>query len=128
MDDERFVINDPLKVYVAELENVLLLSSEEEVECIEHVRAGDERAEAAGKRLLEANLKLVVTIAERYPTKDSHILDRIQEGNSGLMTAIQMIRGNPPENFVTYVTPFIEEAIVKAVAATRGNVIPPNLV
>ena len=103
--------DDPLWIYLAEVKKVLPLNPEEEIECIRHICAVDEWAESAGKRLLEANLQLVVTIAERFPHQQLHILDLIQAGNSGLLTAIQTIRDHPADNFPGYATPFIESAI-----------------
>jgi RNA polymerase primary sigma factor len=127
VDGDRPVFDDPLDVYLAELKNVPPLDSKEEMECIRHVRAGDEQAEKAGQRLVEANLHLVVTIAERYPRNKMYILDLIQEGNRGLLTAIQTLRDSSAENFPIHATPLIERAISKALAATRANIIPRHL-
>ena len=88
-----------------------------------------EQAEKAGQRLVEANLHLVVTIAERYPhPRDKmHIPELIQEGNRGLLTAIQTLRDSSAQNFPIHATPLIELAISAALAATRVRIIPPHL-
>jgi RNA polymerase primary sigma factor len=124
---DGLVFDDPLAVYLAKLKNVPPLAREEEMECIQHVRAGDERAENAGKRLVEANLHLVVTIAERSAGEKMHILDLIQEGNCGLITAIQTLRDSSADNFATHATPLIEHSISEALATTRPKIIPPHL-
>ena len=117
MDRDRPVFDNPLDVYLAELKNVPPLHSKEEMECIKHVRAGDEQAEKAGQRLVEANLQLVVTIAERYPRGNMHILDLIQEGNRGLLTAVQTLRDDSADNFSIHATPLIDRAISEAIAS-----------
>ena len=127
MDGDHSVFDDPLDVYLAELKNVPPLDREEEMECIQHVRAGDQQAEAAGERLVEANLQLVVTIAERYPRNKMHLLDLIQEGNRGLLTAIQTLRESAVDNFSIHATPLIERAISEALATTRVKIIPRHL-
>src|SRR6266446_7824007 len=90
LDDENIYIDDPEKVYLAEVRKVPPLSPTEEVRCLMHVRAEDQEAESAAKRLVEANLHLVVSIAERY-RNDSHLhfLDLIIKGNDGLMGALR---------------------------------------
>jgi RNA polymerase primary sigma factor len=116
MEDELSLLDYPLKVYLAEVKKVLPLGHDEEIECLRHIRTGDEWAETSAKRLLEANLQLVVTIANRYADEPAHILDLIQEGNSGLLTAIQTAHNGPDDNFPIHATPFIERAIAKAVS------------
>lgn len=127
MDDGHSSLDDPLKVYLAELRNFPPLGREEEMECMRRVRAGDESAEDAGRRLVEANLQLVVTIAERYPPNQLHILDLIQAGNNGLLTAIQTLRDSSADSFPFHATPLIERAIAEAVAAPRRKIIPRHV-
>ena len=80
LDNDQTYVDDPVKVYLAEVDKVPPLTRAEEILCIQHIRAGDQEAESAGTRLVEANLHLVVTIAERYRKNDMHILDLIQNG------------------------------------------------
>jgi RNA polymerase primary sigma factor len=127
VDGDRPIFDDPFDVYLGEAKNVPPLDSNEEMECIRHVRAGDEQAEKAGQRLVEANLLLVVTIAKRHARGKMHILDLIIEGNRGLLTAIQTLSDSPAENFLIHATPFIERAISDALAATHVKMIPPHL-
>ncbi len=127
MDGDRPIFDNPFSVYLAELKNVPPLDSREELECIQHIRAGDERAEKATERLVEANLHVVVTIAERYPCDKMHILDLVQEGNRGLLNAVQTLRDNPADNFGIHATSSIERAISEALAAPRVKIIPSHL-
>src|SRR5215469_7738751 len=127
MDGDHPVFDDPLAVYLAEIKNIPPLDYEEEMECIQRVRAGDEQAKKAGERLVEANLQLAVTIAERYPRDKMHMLDLIQEGNRGLLAAVQTLRESSADNFSSHATPLIERAISDALAATRVKIIPRHL-
>ena len=127
MDGDHPVFDDPLAVYLAEIKNIPPLDHEEEMESIQHVRAGDEQAKKAGERLVEANLQLVVTIAERYPRDKMHMLDLIQEGNRGLLTAVQTLRESSADNFSIHATPLIERAISDALATTPVKIIPRHL-
>jgi RNA polymerase primary sigma factor len=127
MDGNHPFFDNPLAVYLAALKSVPPLDREEEMECIQHVRAGDEKAEKARTRLVEANLQLVVTIAERYPRDKMHLLDLIQEGNRGLLTATQTLRESWVDNFSIHATPLIERAISEALATTRVKIIPLHL-
>ena len=127
MDGDYPVLDNPLNAYLEELKNVVPLDREEEMECIQHVRAGDEQAKEAGERLVEANLQLVATIAERYPRDKMHMLDLIQEGNRGLLAAVQTLRESSADNFSIHATPLIERAISDALATTRVKIIPRHL-
>jgi RNA polymerase primary sigma factor len=122
LDDDQF-IDDPLKVYLAEVAKVPPLTSSEEIRCVELIRAGGEEMESAERRLVEANLHLVVAIAERYPHDDIHILDLIQNGNEGLLKAVGTISKRSQDNFPAYATPFIEGAIEGFIASPHR--IPP---
>jgi RNA polymerase primary sigma factor len=77
--------------------------------------------------LVEANLQLVATIAERYPRDKMHLLDLIQEGNRGLLPATQTLGETGVDNFPIHATPSIERAISEAFATTRLKMIPPHL-
>ncbi len=114
MNNDHSFVDDPLNAYLAELKKVPPLSRDEELECIQHVRAGDERAEDAKRRLLEANLQLVVAIAERYPHDRMHILDLIQAGSGELSRAIETLPHSSVDNLPIHATPFIERAIAEA--------------
>jgi RNA polymerase nonessential primary-like sigma factor len=116
--------DDPLEVYVTLLGQVPPLDSREEIACIDHVRAGDELAETAVKRLVEANLHLVVSLAKRYQSHELNILDLIERGNAGLLIAVRSLVDCVPESFVAYATPFIERALVESSAS--APTIPPH--
>ncbi len=115
LDESLLSYDDPLRVYVREVCAVPALSREEEVDCVEHVRAGDEMAESAGKRLAEAHLLLVVSIAERHRNGRTHILHLIQKGNEGLMRAVETLRESSYDSFSAHATGHIERAIAEAV-------------
>jgi RNA polymerase primary sigma factor len=116
LDDEQVYIDDPVKVYLAEVDQVPPLTRAEEILCIQHIRAGDQEALSAGTRLAEANLHLVVAIAERYRKGDIHILDLIQKGNEGLLHALQTLSEDDQVSFAEQATPHIEKAIKRAIA------------
>ena len=118
VDDDPLFCDDPLRVYMGELRKVPALGREEEMDCVRHIRAGDEQSEDAGKRLAEANLLLVVSIAERYQNDQIHILDLIQEGNNGLLRALQTFRDSSEGCFPVHAAPFIERAIAQAVSTS----------
>ena len=85
--------DDPEGLYLSEVQKVPPLGPDEEVRCLHHVRAGDEQAEAARKRLVEANLHLVASIAERYRNDHIHFLDLIVKGNEGLLSSMPQAYG-----------------------------------
>ena len=107
--------DDPVSVYLAQVRQIPSLSRDEEIDCIRHVRAGDQYAAAAGKRLTEANLLLVLSIAERYRSVSIPLLDLIQHGNEGLMLAIRTLHESSDDGFSDHVTGHIERAIAKIV-------------
>jgi RNA polymerase primary sigma factor len=115
-DDHLKFVDDPKGLYLDLVSKVPPLSREEELNCIQHLRAQDQQAESAGKRLLEAHLHLVVSIAERYPNNGIHILDLIQHGNDGLLGAVQTFADSSEDNFPAYATPHIERAIAEGIA------------
>lgn len=82
--------------------------------CIDHVRAADDMADAARKRLIEGNLHLVISLAQHYRHGKIHILDLIIEGNAGLLLAVQSLKEYIPPSFSEYAIPFIERALAEA--------------
>ena len=112
-DDAAFC-GDPLQVYLAELVRIPPMDRAEEITCIEHVRTDDEMAESCRKRLVEANLQLVVTLAERHQGERLHILELIEKGDEGLLHAAQSLDDCPPGSFSTHATKFIERALIDA--------------
>ena len=106
-------IEDPVKMYLKDIGQVPLLSADEEAELAQKARDGDE---AAKKRLSEANLRLVVSIAKRYVGRGMLFLDLIQEGNIGLMRAVEKFDYEKGFKFSTYATWWIRQAITRAIA------------
>ena len=120
---DDLIYDDPVKVYLAEVDKVPRLTRSEEMLCIQHVRAGDQEAESAGRRLVEANLHLVVALAEQYRQHDVHILDLIQKGNEGLIHTLQTLSEYDQKSFAELATPPIENAIKRAIASPE-QIIP----
>ena len=119
-------IDDPVKVYLKEIGRVPLLSAEEEVELAIRMSEGDV---AAKKRLSEANLRLVVSIAKRYVGRGMQFLDLIQEGNLGLIKAVEKFDHTKGFKFSTYATWWIRQAITRAIADQARTVrIPVHMV
>ena len=106
-------IDDPVKVYLKEIGRVPLLTAEEEVELATRMKEGDVEAK---KRLSEANLRLVVSIAKRYVGRGMQFLDLIQEGNLGLIKAVEKFDYTKGFKFSTYATWWIRQAITRAIA------------
>ena len=119
-------IDDPVKVYLKEIGRVPLLSAEEEVELAIRMSEGDV---AAKKRLSEANLRLVVSIAKRYVGRGMQFLDLIQEGNLGLIKAVEKFDHTKGFKFYTYATWWIRQAITRAIADQARTIrIPVHMV
>ena len=119
-------IDDPVKVYLKEIGRVPLLSAEEEVELAIRMSEGDV---AAKKRLSEANLRLVVSIAKRYVGRGMQFLDLIQEGNLGLIKAVEKFAHTKGFKFSTYATWWIRQAITRAIADQARTIrIPVHMV
>ena len=119
-------VDDPVKVYLKEIGRVPLLSSEEEVELAIRIADGDVSAK---KRLSEANLRLVVSIAKRYLGRGMQFLDLIQEGNLGLIKAVEKFDYTKGFKFSTYATWWIRQAITRAIADQARTIrIPVHMV
>ena len=110
---EGISLDDPVRMYLKEIGRVPLLTAEEEVELARRMEAGDERAR---HRLEEANLRLVVSIAKRYVGRGMLFLDLIQEGNLGLLKAVEKFDYSKGYKFSTYATWWIRQAITRAIA------------
>jgi len=123
---EGISIDDPVKVYLKEIGRVPLLTSEEEIELARRMSNGDEEAR---KRLSEANLRLVVSIAKRYVGRGMQFLDLIQEGNLGLIKAVEKFDYTKGYKFSTYATWWIRQAITRAIADQARTIrIPVHMV
>ncbi|MBN2908521.1 RNA polymerase sigma factor RpoD [Polycladomyces sp. WAk] len=131
LDDDLSVppgvkINDPVRMYLKEIGRVPLLSAEEEVELAKRIEQGDEEAK---RRLAEANLRLVVSIAKRYVGRGMLFLDLIQEGNMGLIKAVEKFDYRKGYKFSTYATWWIRQAITRAIADQARTIrIPVHMV
>ena len=123
---EGINIDDPVKVYLKEIGRVPLLSADEEIDLAVRMSQGDE---AARKRLSEANLRLVVSIAKRYVGRGMQFLDLIQEGNLGLIKAVEKFDHTKGFKFSTYATWWIRQAITRAIADQARTIrIPVHMV
>ena len=119
-------INDPVRMYLKEIGRVDLLSAEEEIELAKRIEQGDETAK---RRLAEANLRLVVSIAKRYVGRGMLFLDLIQEGNMGLIKAVEKFDYRKGYKFSTYATWWIRQAITRAIADQARTIrIPVHMV
>ncbi|WP_044894767.1 RNA polymerase sigma factor RpoD [Bacillus alveayuensis] len=119
-------INDPVRMYLKEIGRVPLLSAEEEIELAKRIEQGDEEAK---RRLAEANLRLVVSIAKRYVGRGMLFLDLIQEGNMGLLKAVEKFDYRKGYKFSTYATWWIRQAITRAIADQARTIrIPVHMV
>ena len=119
-------IEDPVRMYLKEIGKVPLLSAEEEIELAQRMEEGDEEAK---KRLAEANLRLVVSIAKRYVGRGMLFLDLIQEGNLGLIKAVEKFDYRKGYKFSTYATWWIRQAITRAIADQARTIrIPVHMV
>ncbi|MBQ7972597.1 MAG: RNA polymerase sigma factor RpoD [Lachnospiraceae bacterium] len=123
---EGISIEDPVRMYLKEIGKVPLLSAEEEIELAKKMELGDEEAK---KRLAEANLRLVVSIAKRYVGRGLLFLDLIQEGNLGLIKAVEKFDYRKGYKFSTYATWWIRQAITRAIADQARTIrIPVHMV
>lgn len=126
LSTEGITIDDPVKIYLKEIGRVPLLSAEEEIELAMRKSQGDQFAR---KRLSEANLRLVVSIAKRYVGRGMQFLDLIQEGNMGLIKAVEKFDYRKGYKFSTYATWWIRQAITRAIADQARTIrIPVHMV
>ena len=124
--DGAVTVDDPVKVYLKEIGRVPLLSSEEEIDLANRIADGDVQAK---QRLSEANLRLVVSIAKRYLGRGMQFLDLIQEGNLGLIKAVDKFDYTKGFKFSTYATWWIRQAITRAIADQARTIrIPVHMV
>ncbi len=123
---EGISIDDPVRMYLKEIGKVQLLSAEEEIELAKRLETGDQEAK---KKLAEANLRLVVSIAKRYVGRGMLFLDLIQEGNLGLIKAVEKFDYTKGFKFSTYATWWIRQAITRAIADQARTIrIPVHMV
>ena len=119
-------VEDPVRMYLKDIGKIPLLSPEEEIELAKRIEAGDEEAK---KRLAETNLRLVVSIAKRYAGRGMQFLDLIQEGNLGLIKAVDKFDYRKGYKFSTYATWWIRQAITRAIADQSRTIrIPVHMV
>ena len=122
----EYSLDDPVRMYLKEIGQVKLLSAEEEVELAKRVSEGDQGAK---NKLTEANLRLVVSIAKKYSGRGLHILDLIQEGNTGLIRAVDKFDWTKGNKFSTYATWWIRQAITRAIADQARTIrVPVHMV
>jgi DNA-directed RNA polymerase sigma subunit (sigma70/sigma32) len=110
-----FSNDDPLEMYLREVRTIAPLTKEDETKLLGHVRVRDDQSEVAARTLVEANLSRVVSIVEQHPSSKLSKLELIQEGNVGLMTAIDTFHSSSNQNFVTHAETCIKQAISKAI-------------
>ncbi|MBO6301205.1 MAG: RNA polymerase sigma factor RpoD [Ruminiclostridium sp.] len=126
LSTDQVAIDDPVKIYLKEIGRVPLLTPEEEIELAQRMMSGDPNAK---KRLSEANLRLVVSIAKKYVGRGMSFLDLIQEGNLGLIKAVEKFDYTKGYKFSTYATWWIRQAITRAIADQARTIrIPVHMV
>ena len=122
----EYNLDDPVRMYLKEIGQIKLLTAEEEVELAQRMAEGDEKAKS---KLIEANLRLVVSIAKKYSGRGLHILDLIQEGNTGLIRAVDKFDWKRGNKFSTYATWWIRQAITRAIADQARTIrVPVHMV
>lgn len=122
----EYNLDDPVRMYLKEIGQVKLLSADKEVDLAKRVASGDK---AAKDKLTEANLRLVVSIAKKYSGRGLHILDLIQEGNTGLIRAVDKFDWTKGNKFSTYATWWIRQAITRAIADQARTIrVPVHMV
>ena len=108
--------NDPIEFYLSEVAKSTPLTKDEENALFEQLRRGDDKDEAAARKLIESKLALVVDIAKRYSSSGMPMLELVQEGNLGLMKALRTFVANPSDDFTAHASALIEAAIRQAIA------------
>jgi RNA polymerase primary sigma factor len=120
------VTHDPLRLYLKEAGEIPLLTKDEEIELAKRIETGDKRAK---DRMIQSNLRLVISIAKNYYTQDMDFLDLIQEGNTGLIRAVEKFDYRKGYKFSTYATWWIRQAITRAIANQDRNIrIPVHMI
>ncbi len=120
------ISHDPLRLYLKEAGEIPLLTKDEEIELAKRIEAGDKRAK---DRMIQSNLRLVISIAKNYYTQDMDLLDLIQEGNTGLIRAVEKFDYRKGYKFSTYATWWIRQAITRAIANQDRNIrIPVHMI
>ena len=126
LESDEANLTDPVRMYLKEIGKIDLLSAEEEIELARRIAEGDE---AAKKRMVEANLRLVVSVAKHYLGRGMQLLDLIQEGNMGLLKAVEKFDYTKGYKFSTYATWWIRQSITRAVADQARTIrIPVHMV
>jgi len=126
LSQEGLAVDDPVRMYLKDIGKIPLLSAEREMELAQLMQEGDEKAK---NELVEANLRLVVSIAKRYVGKGMYFLDLIQEGNLGLMKAVEKFDHTKGYKFSTYATWWIRQAITRSIADQARTIrIPVHMV
>ena len=130
LDDSNVKLDDPIRMYLKEIGKIKLLTPEEELEVAKKMAEGTpEERDSARKRMSEANLRLVVSIAKRYVGRGMQLLDLIQEGNLGLMKAVEKFDYTKGYKFSTYATWWIRQSITRAIADQARTIrIPVHMV
>ena len=122
----EYNLDDPVRMYLKEIGQYRLLTADEEVELARRMKEGDKKAK---DKLIEANLRLVVSIAKKYSGRGLHILDLIQEGNTGLIRAVDKFEYSRGNKFSTYATWWIRQAITRAIADQARTIrVPVHMV
>lgn len=122
----EYNLDDPVRMYLKEIGQVKLLTADEEIELAKRISEGDKKAK---DKLTEANLRLVVSIAKKYSGRGLHILDLIQEGNTGLIRAVDKFDYTKGNKFSTYATWWIRQAITRAIADQARTIrVPVHMV
>ena len=122
----EYNLDDPVRMYLKEIGQIKLLTADEEVDLAKRVSEGDQEAK---NKLTEANLRLVVSIAKKYSGRGLHILDLIQEGNTGLIRAVDKFDWTKGNKFSTYATWWIRQAITRAIADQARTIrVPVHMV
>ena len=122
----EYNLDDPVRMYLKEIGQVKLLTADEEIELAKRIAEGDKKAK---DKLTEANLRLVVSIAKKYSGRGLHILDLIQEGNTGLIRAVDKFDYTKGNKFSTYATWWIRQAITRALADQARTIrVPVHMV
>jgi DNA-directed RNA polymerase sigma subunit (sigma70/sigma32) len=112
--------NDPLSVYLRELDAIQPLTRDEETVLLQHVQSQNDPGESAARRLIEAKLSLVVSIAQRHSSSGIDTLDLIEKGNEALLIALRTFTGSSSDSFANHAAKCIEQAIMKSITESQS--------